>query len=557
MEQGFQGFARREQKLTMPIGQRVALIGGGHNALITAFYLAKGGFKPIVFERREMVGGGAITEEFHPGFRVSTLSHTVGPLRADVARDLQVEKFDCEILRPDPRVFAPRPDGESLLFYDDTPKTAYSIARLSEKDAEKYTKFAESLRELSGFFSELCSITPPAIDTPSPEDFWNLFKTGRNIRGLGKQGIFDLLRWGPMAAADFVAEFFETELLRAVIASRGIFGTALGPWSAGSTAVLLLRAAFDHHPVGPAAFPRGGLGALTQALAESAKKMGAEIRTNAEVQHIRVKDGAVAGVVLSDGEEVAVQAVVSGVDPKRTFFKLLDPTQLDPTFALRVRNMRSSGTVAKVHLALGALPAFTALENSENAIKSLSGRIHIGPEIDYLERAFDASKYGELSAAPWLDATIPTLLDPSLAPEGKHVLSAYVQFAPFKLAGPSADDASVVKSETNWDARRRDLADTVIKTLATYAPNLPGLVEHAQVITPHDLETIYGFTGGHIFHGELALDQLFTMRPVLDWARYKTPIHGLFLCGSGTHPGNGLTGASGANAAKEIIHALR
>jgi len=541
----------------MPLGQKVAVIGGGHNALITAFYLAKGGFKPTVLERREVIGGGAITEEFHPGFHVSTLAHTAGPLRADVARDLQIEKFGCEMLRPDPRVFAPRPDGASVLFYEDTAKTAYSLARLSEKDAASYTKFAEALRELSGFFAELCSITPPAIDTPSPEDFWNLFKTGRNVRSLGKQRIFDLLRWGPMAAADFVSEFFETELVRAVLASRGIFGTALGPWSAGSTAVLLLRAAFDAHPAGPAAFPRGGMGALTHALADAAKQAGAEIRTNAEVAHIRVKDGAVAGVVLADGEEIKMEAVVSGVDPKRTFFKLLDPTQLDPTFALRIRNIRNNGTVAKVHLALGGLPAFPALEHSEEALKALSGRIHIGPEIDYLERAFDASKYGEFSAAPWLDVTIPTLLDSSLAPEGKHVLSAYVQFAPFKLKGPSADGSGSVKSEANWEVRRRDLAEVVVKTLAEYAPNLPSLVEHWQVITPNDLEAIYGFSGGHIFHGELALDQLFTMRPALDWARYKTPIQGLFLCGSGTHPGNGLTGASGANAAKEIIHALR
>jgi phytoene dehydrogenase-like protein len=550
----------REQELIMPIGQRVAIIGGGHNALITAFYLAKGGFKPVVLERREMIGGGAITEEFHPGFRVSALAHTIGPLRADVARDLQLEKFDCEILHPDPRVFAPRPDGQALLFYDNIAKTAGGIAHLSAKDSEKYSQFASSLEEISGFFAQLCSITPPAIDTPSPEDLWHLFKTGRHVRSLGKSGIFDLLRWGPMAVADFVAEFFETELLRAVIAARGIFGTALGPWSAGSTAVLLLRAAVDPNPAGPAAFPRGGLGSLTHALADAARKAGAEIRTNAEVQHIRVKDGAVAGLVLADGEEIAVAAVVSGVDPKRTFFKLIDPTQLDPTFALRIRNIRANGTVAKVNLALGGLPTFPALTDAiapDGFIKALSGRIHIGPEIDYLERAFDASKYDEFSASPYLDVTIPTLLDPALAPEGKHVLSAYVQFAPFKLSAASADGKTSVKSESNWEGRRKDLGDTVVKTLSEYAPDLPGLIEHIQVITPQDLETIYGFTGGHIFHSELALDQLFTMRPVLDWARYKTPIRGLYLCGSGTHPGNGLTGASGANAAREIIHDLR
>jgi phytoene dehydrogenase-like protein len=534
-----------EQKLIMPIGQRVALIGGGHNALITAFYLAKGGFKPLVLERREMVGGGAITEEFHPGFHASTLSHTVGPLRADIARDLDFHKLDCEILRPDPRVFAPTPDRKSLLFYNDHARTAAEIARFSEKDAAKYTQFAETLDHLFTVLGELVAVTPPAIDSPSPEDFWNLFKAGRSVRSLGKHGIFDLLRWGPMAVADFVSEFFETDLLRAVIAARGIFGTALGPWSAGSTAVLLLRAAADSHPVGSAAFPRGGLGSLTRALADAARKAGVEIRTNSEVQHIRAKDGAVTGLMLADGEEIPVEAVVSGVDPKRTFFKLLDPTQLDPTFALRIRNVRAMGTVAKVHLALGGLPAFSALDPTEGFLNSLSGRIHIGPEIDYLERAFDASKYGEFSPSPYLDVTIPTILDPSLAPDGKHVLSAHVQFAPFHL------------KSGDWETSRRDLGVAVIKTLAEYAPNLPSLIEQTQVITPLDLETVYGFTGGHIFHGELALDQLFTMRPVLDWARYKTPTRGLYLCGSGTHPGNGLTGASGANAAREIIRDLR
>jgi phytoene dehydrogenase-like protein len=529
----------------MPLGQRVVLIGGGHNALITAFYLAKGGFKPLVLERREMVGGGAITEEFHPGFKASTLAHTLAPLRAEIARDMQIDKFGCEILYPGPRVFAPTLDGKALLFWNDNAKTARGIASFSAKDSAKYIEFADALDHLTGVLDQLVSITPPAIDKPTPEDLWNLLKTGRNVRMLRKKGIFDLLRWGPMAVADFVAEFFETELIRAVIAARGIFGTALGPWSAGSTAVLLMRAASDTHPVGTAAFPRGGLGNFTHALAESAKQAGAEIRTDADVRQIRVKDGAIAGVVLAGGEEISVEAVVSGVDPKRTFFQLIDPSHLDPIFANRIKNFRSNGTVAKVHLALGGLPTFSALDATEGFLEALSGRIHIGPEIDYLERAFDASKYGQFSNAPYLDVTIPTILDPALAPEGKHVLSACVQYAPYKL------------KEGNWDLCRRELGATVIRTLASYAPDLPSLVEGIQVITPKDLETSYGFTGGHIFHGELALDQLFTMRPVLDWARYKTPVRGLFLCGSGTHPGNGLTGVSGANAAREIIHALR
>jgi phytoene dehydrogenase-like protein len=535
-------------ELTMPIGQKVVLIGGGHNALITAFYLAKGGFKPMVLERREVLGGGAVTEEFHPGFRASTLSHTLGPLRTDVAREMQLEKFNLQIFRPDPRVFAPAPDGRGLLFYDDAAKTAGTISHLSAKDGAKYVEFAKELERIAGVFGKIASITPPGIDKPSPEDLWNLLTTGRKVRGLGKKGMLDLLRWGPMAVADFVAEFFESELLRAAIAARGIFGSNLGPWSAGSTAVLLLRAAADPHPVGSALFPRGGLGEFSRALGEAARKAGAELRTDSEVAQIRTKNGAISGIVLANGEEIACEAVVSGVDPKRTFFRLLEPANLDPVFALRIKNLRARGNVAKVHLALGDLPSFPSLANAiapDGFHEALSGRIHIGHEIDYLEKAFDATKYGEISSSPYLDVTIPTLLDPSLAPAGKHVLSAYFQFAPYKL------------KEGTWSERRGELANIVIKTLATYSPNLANLVEGAHVLTPADLEETYGYTGGHIFHGELALDQIFTMRPVLDWARYQTPIRGLFLCGNGTHPGNGLTGSSGANAAKEIIHELR
>ena len=532
----------------MPIGQRVVVVGGGHNALIAAFYLAKGGFKPVVLERRVVVGGGAVTEEFHPGFYASTLSHSLGPLRDDIAREMHLTRFKLEIFRPDPRVFAPTPDGHGLLFYGDAAKTAGTLSHLSAKDGAKYAEFAATLEQFASVFNRIASITPPGIDNPSPEDFLNLLRTALNVRRLGKRGMFDLLRWGPMAVADFVSEFFETELLRAAIAARGIFGEALGPWSAGSTAVLLLRAAADPHPVGSAAFPRGGLGEFTRALSEAAQKAGAEIRTGSEVAKIQTKNGAVSGVALSNGEEIACEAVVSGVDPKLTFFQLLDPAQLDPVFALRMKNFRARGNVAKVHLALGDLPTFPALANAvapDGFREALGGRIHIGYEIDYLEKAFDASKYGEISLAPYLDVTIPTILDPSLAPEGKHVLSACFQFAPYQLR------------QGSWKERRGELVNIVLKTLGAYSPNFATLVEGAQVITPEDLESIYGFTGGHIFHGELALDQIFTMRPAMDWARYQTPVRGLFLCGNGTHPGNGLTGASGANAAKEIIHELR
>jgi phytoene dehydrogenase-like protein len=330
--------------------------------------------------------------------------------------------------------------------------------------------------------------------------------------------------------------------LRATIAARGIFGTFLGPWSAGTALALLLRAAADSNPASDNFFAQGGMGAITQAMARAAQKAGVEIRTGAAVAQIKIKNEAAEGVVLASGEESPARAVVSNADPKTTFLKLSDPSLLSPTFTKRLQNYRMNGTVAKVNLALADLPSFKGLDGNGEA---MAGRIQIGPEIDYLERAFDEAKYGNFSRAPYLAITIPTLTDPSLAPQGKHVMSVYVQYAPYKLKNGS------------WNDQRAALGDVVIKNLAQYAPDLPDRILHRQVITPLDLEQEYGLTGGHIFHGELALDQIFTMRPFLDWARYRTPIRNLYMCGSGTHPGTGLTGGSGANAAREIVKDMK
>jgi phytoene dehydrogenase-like protein len=520
----------------------VLIIGGGHNGLITAFYLAKAGWKPLVLERRPQAGGAAITEEFYPGFRCSVLAHTAGPLRADVVRDLALAKHGLRMLRPDVGVTALAPEGRALPLPNDAAAAARDIAAFSQKDATRYVELEGVLGQVGKVLAQALSLAPPNIDNPSTGDLWGMLKTGRGIRRLGEKNMYRLLRWGPMAVADFVAEWFETELLRAVVAARGIFGTFLGPWSAGSTLVYLLRAAGDAHPSGSAWFAAGGMGAMTQAMAKAAQQAGAEIRTGAEVTEIRVKDGSVTGVVLSNGEEISAKAIVSNADPKRTLLKLVDPVHLDPSFVGKLKNYRAMGTVAKINLALAGLPRFTALADKNGA---LAGRIHIGHEIDYLERAFDESKYGNFSRQPYLEVAIPSLTDSSLAPEGKHVMSIYMQYAPYKLKGGT------------WEDQRVALADTVVKTLTQYAPDLPSLILHHQVITPQDLEDTFSLTGGHIFHGELALDQFFTMRPLLDWARYRTPIKGLFLCGSGTHPGDGLTGSSGANAAKEIVKELR
>jgi phytoene dehydrogenase-like protein len=528
----------------MPGGRDVVIIGGGHNGLVTAFYLAKAGFKPLVLERRAQPGGAAITEEFHPGFRCSTLAHSVGPLRPDIVSDMQLEKHGLQLIASDAGVVALSPDGRALTLYNDMEKSAREISKFSQKDSGKYLEFQDSIEKMGRVIGRVLAAVPPNIDDPSSGDLWGMLKTGRAVRSLGKKDMYRLLRWGPMAVADLVAEYFETELLRAPVAARGIFGTFLGPWSAGSSLILLIRAAADSHPAGSAGFAMGGMGAVTQAMASAATQAGAEIRSNAEVIEVRVKDGAAVSVVLATGEEIGARAIISNADPKRTLLRLVDPIHLSPDFVMKLQHYRMPGTVAKVNLALSGLPKFTALDGSGDS-NALAGRIHIGPEIDYLERAFDESKYGNFSRQPYLEVAIPSITDPSLAPAGQHVMSIYMQYAPYKL------------KNSDWESQRVALGDTVVKTLAQYAPNLPELILTHQIITPQDLEETYGLTGGHIFHGELALDQFFTMRPLLDWARYRTPIQNLYLCGSGTHPGAGLTGGSGANAAREILKELK
>jgi phytoene dehydrogenase-like protein len=392
--------------------REIVILGAGHNALVTAFYLARKGLKPLVLERRAIVGGAAVTEEFHPGFRCSTVAHAGGPPLPSILKDMQLAKHGLQKLESPVRLFAPSLDGRPLVLHTDPTTSARQIESFSKKDAAKYLELHKSFERLGPILVELLSLTPPVIEKPSKEDLWKLLKVGRKVRGLGKKEMMRLIRWGPMAVADFVADFFETDLLRAAVAARGIFGAAMGPWSAGSTALLLLRAASDPYPVGNSAYPRGGMGALTEAMASAAKQAGAEIRTNAEVAQIQVKNGAVTGVTLASGEEIRAKRVVSGTDPRRTLLGLLDPVHLPPSFVVKMQHYRSQGVAAKLNLALDALPSFSALQRSPGGNVALAGRIHIGPGIDYLERAFDDSKYGEFSRAPYLDISIPTILDP-------------------------------------------------------------------------------------------------------------------------------------------------
>lgn len=518
---------------------RVVIIGGGINGLTCAAYLAKSGLKPLVLEQAPAVGGGAITGEIANGFRAPILAHSTGPLRRDIVDDLQLASHGVEFLKSDVDVTL-LGGTQPLVMWRDQAKTVDALRRVSARDADAWVPFQKSRAALGRVIGSLFTVTPPSVDEINGRDLWALLRTLRAFRALDKQDAYRLLRWGPMPVADLVAEPFENETLRAGIAATGIFGTNYGPWSAGSGMVLLLRAANDHLGDPQARTAKGGPGVIANAFAQAAQRAGAEVRTGARVKQVIVRDERARGVLLDDGSEIDARGVVSAVDPKQTFLRLCDPIDLAPEFLWRIRNYRTHGTVAKLNLALSALPEFTGVTRD-----ALASRVRIAPDIDYLERAFDHSKYGTYSTEPYIEFTIPTLLDPSLAPNGKHVLSAYVQFAPYKLR------------DTSWDQEKDGLARTAIDALERYAPGLRSLIHAKQVLTPLDLERTYGFTGGHIFHGELALDQMLSMRPLLGWGHYRAPIRALYLCSSGTHPGTGFTGGSGANAAREVIRDLR
>jgi len=522
--------------------KQAIIIGAGLDGLIAAYYLAKAGFKPLVLERREVIGGACATEEFHPGFQAA-LATSIGPLLPQVVNDLQLERRGVQVIKAPVRVTALSPNGPALYIYDDPKRTAAELALHSKRDTERYPEFAKCFAGIGGALRPLLQMTPPDIDSPSTAELWNLGRLGWNIRGLGKTDEYRLLRYGPMAVADLAGEWFENDLLRALVAARGIFGAFAGPWSAGTSVPLISQAANDDQVFATASFVQGGLARLIEAIAKAATEAGAEIRSHAEVTGIEVQDGRVVGVIVGGTENIPTWTVVSNGDPGITLLELLDSGELPPIFRNRVQNYRAHGTVARVDLALSDLPDFVGVKRGET--EKLSGHIHLGPDIDYLERAFAAAKYGDMSPHPYLDITIPTLSDPALAPNPQQVMSIHAQFAPYKLKSGA------------WQERREELGEKIIATLADYAPKVKELILGQRVITPADLEAKYGFRGGHIHHGEMSLDQLFAFRPVIGCARYRTPVEGLYLCGAGTHPGGGLTGASGLNASREIIKDLK
>jgi phytoene dehydrogenase-like protein len=520
------------------------VIGGGHNGLVAAAYLARAGKTTVVLERRPLVGGAAVTEEIFPGFKFSVFSYVVSLLRPEIIRDLELPRHGLQIL-PLESTVTPLDNGDYLGSWGDADESRRELERHSRRDAEAAARFGKLMHHMAMAVRPILGMVPPDPSSLAPSDLRSLLRLGRHMRGLGAEHFHALHKLMTMSSADYLDEWYEFDPLKATKSASGIIGTFLGPRSPGSAYVLL------HHYMGDIdgafrawGFQRGGTGAISDAIAGAAVTAGAVIRTAAAVEKLLVKNGVTEGVALTSGEEIRAPIVVSSLDPRRTFLELVDRKELPSELVTDVERYKFRGSSGKVNLALSGLPDFTCLKQSNDPslrIRALRGAISISPSVNYLERAYDDAKYGEFSRNPYMDIVIPSMIDPGMAPPGKHVMSIFVQYAPYNLNG-------------GWtDEKREAFGDAVINTISRYAPNIKSLILGRQVLTPADIERITGLSEGNIFQGELALHQLFFLRPVPEWAKYRTPVNGFWQCGAGTHPGGGIMGASGRLAALEIL----
>ena len=522
------------------------VVGGGHNGLVCGAYLARSGMRTLIVERREAVGGALATAEILPGARIPVYAHTVGRLRGSIARDLGLAADGLRLVQPAARVTSLRADGPPITLWGDPVRTAAELSDISRRDAAAWVGLDAEVRTLSGVLSRLMAITPPDPSGAVPGDIMAALRLGLHFRGLDETHARALLRVLPQSIADFLEDRLETDALRAMLAVRGIRYSSMGPHSAGTTQVFLADSAGnDGGAPGETVYARGGPGALAAALASAARRAGAEIRTGVEVTAVRSVAGRATGITLASGEQLDASVVVSGLDPRRTLLDLVDPEVLGPRLGWQAGNLRQSGVTAKIDLALAELPRFAGLTGDDGALR-LRGRLVVAPSVRYLDVAHDAAKYGRMSDQPWLEATIPSLTDPLLvdgaAASGvRHVMSILVQSAPRILR------------DGDWSTAGDTLLDRTLAVLETVAPGIGRLVVARQVHTPADLERDLGMTGGHPLHGEPSLDQWFAWRPMLGYARYRMPLDGLYLCGSGAHPGGGVTGVPGRNAAREVI----
>lgn len=517
------------------------IIGAGHNGLVTACYLARAGKKVLVLERRYVVGGACVTEETFPGYKVSTAAYVNSLFRKDIIQELRLHDHGFAVLERNPSSFTPFPDGRYLLIGPDRQMTTREISKFSHKDAENYPKYEAMLERVADVIEPTLEMRPPNLLRPGLGDLWRLFQLGRSFQKLGPSGMSEALEILTGPASTVLDRWFESEQLKATLATDAVIGAMAAPSMPGTAYVLF------HHVMGETngkrgvwAYVKGGMGGLTQALASAARSMGAVIRTDAEVRQINVKGGMAVGVTLTNGDEYTAPIVASNADANVTFNKLMDNRLLPPAFAESVNRITYDSASLKINVAVSELPDFKAAPGTQPGPHH-RGTIHICPDTDYLERAYDDAKYGRPSEQPILECTIPSVVDPSVAPAGQHLISMFIQYAPYKLR------------ESTWDAERDKFADRCFDVLQEYAPNFKQSVIARQVLTPLDLERTFNLTGGNIFQGAMTLNQLFFLRPVVGFASYKTPIRGLYLCGAAAHPGGGVIGAAGKNAALAIL----
>lgn len=514
------------------------IIGAGHNGLVSAAVLAKAGYSVLVLERRDVLGGAAATEEPHSGYCFNTGADDAALFSDEIIRELFLKMHGLELRESPAAVFAPQLDGSALTLWQDEERTVRELERLHEGDAGRYPAFAGQVNAMAKILRDMFLRTPPDLAQRNVSDVLSWGEVGLRLRRMGHNEMMAFMRLLPMPVYEYLDEWFESDPLKGALAAPGVTGMRQGPRAAGTTLMMLYQ---QSNGFNRTRFVLGGIGRLSEALAMAARSNGAQIRTSSPVERIIVDDGRAAGIRLTNGEELYARTILSSADPHHTFLSLVGPTNIEPRFMRKVRNIIFRGSTAKVNLALSALPIF----NGQRSVEQLTGHIRICPSLDYLERAYDDAKYGQISRRPLLDVVIPTLIDPTLAPPGHHVMSIRMQYAPYDL-----------HDDSGWSSRREQLGDLIVDTLADYAPDLKDHILHRQVLTPLDWEREYGLTEGSIFHGQMSLDQLLVLRPAPGWSRYRTPVRNLYLGGSGAHPGGGVTGAPGFNAARAVARSL-
>ncbi|MGB0015026.1 MAG: NAD(P)/FAD-dependent oxidoreductase [Candidatus Sulfotelmatobacter sp.] len=519
----------------------VIVIGAGHNGLTAAAYLARAGLSTLVLERREIVGGCCVTEEIAPGCRVSTTSYIASMLRPEVISELHLADHGLRMIPCDPAIQVPFPDGDVVPWWADRERARQEFSKISAKDAARFVEVDDQLKMLARYLQPFFLEPPPEIDTSSVSGWMDLFRVGKRFRSISKNEVAQLVSFLTGSLGEFLDQNYESEKMKTLFLANNVYGKHGGPYQQGSAIGLLfhLLSGGEHELQGFYGHVIGGMGSITQALAAAGEKLGVEIRTSASVARIDVRNGRAHSVVLEDGTELRARIVLSNADPKRTFLGLLDSKELPEDFLFAVRGIKMAGPCAKVNMVLGEEPRFTG--TSPRATPLERTFYTLVPSLEFAERCYDIAKFGEIPEELWVDCVVCSNADDSLAPPGKHILTCFVQYVPYHL------------KNGNWDEMRDILGDRVVKKIAEYAPNVPGAILARQVLTPLDLERTYGLTEGNIFHGDLRLDQLFFMRPVPGWSQYRTPIDGLYLCGAGAHPGGGVTGAPGRNAAHQAL----